>query len=479
MFKFNIRFELLTKATSFHLSADVWKKEKEGCTTCRSLLTLLRSSGEVMKYNSRYVRGAESVDFALDIIEYEEYDNPGDVPNAFLTDEEKESCQVMILPSYNYKECVLDCPEENLLEAAQNAVQADLGKQGLGLVLVEDNDIYNSFPSFPSTSKEYQMLGDEEDMAEINELKSFVPGMKGRSMQPVRQQGLCGSCSFAAAHSISSAYNKANPNLEEDAEFANQHIMNCFPLGPLLLADEDGNLDVEDLYIDSGSGCWGGNVGPVIDMLVASGPKLPLRVTEPYIGMQGHCDMSRELVDIGLTGYSPITTVEEMKNALAFRGDVAAMINAGATQTPDELDGVQWPSNDISLHETATLNSGNSFSSSEPPNHAITIVGWGPCTVNHCLTDEIVEEAECWIVQNSWGVGHGYEGMDFVHTDLDCDGGIVSNGGAIIPLVVENGSEVQVMGEEEAANTSSGCGSGVSKSKYYLAVVMALSTLLQ
>jgi len=249
--------------------------------------------------------------------------------------------------------------------------------------------------------------------------------------------------------------------------------MNCLPLGPQLLADEDGNIDAKDLYTDAGSGCWGfGNVGGVIDMLVASGPKLPLRVTEPYIGMQGHCDMSRELVDTGLTGYSPITTIEEMKNALAFRGDVAAVINAGATQTPDELDGVQWPSNDIALNETATLNSGISFPSSEPPNHAIAIVGWGPCTVNHCLTDEIVEEAECWIVQNSWGVGHGYEGMDFVHTDLDCDGGIVSNGGAIIPLVVENGSQVQV---DDAANTSSGCGSGVSK--YYLAVVM-VTTLL-
>jgi len=252
--------------------------------------------------------------------------------------------------------------------------------------------------------------------------------------------------------------------------------MNCLPLGPQLLADKDGNIDARDLYTDSGSGCWGGNVRRIIDMLVASGPKLPLRVTEPYIGMQGHCDMSRDLVDTGLTGYSPITTIEEMKNALAFRGDVAAMLNAGATRTPDELDGVQWPSNDIALHETATLNSGISFPSSVPPDHAIAIVGWGPCAVIHCLTDELVEEAECWIVQNSWGVGHGYEGMDFVHTDLDCDGGIVSNGGAIIPLVVENGSQVQV---DDAANTSSGCGSGVSKSKYYLAVVMALSTLLQ
>lgn len=144
-----------------------------------------------MKYNSRYDNGAESVDFVLDIIEYEEYDNPGDVPNAFLTDEEKESCQVMILPSFNYGDCVLDCPEDNLLEAAQNAVQADLGKQGLGLVLADDLPL----PTFTSTSKEYQMLGDEEDMAEINELKSFVPGMKGRSMQPVRQQGRCGACS--------------------------------------------------------------------------------------------------------------------------------------------------------------------------------------------------------------------------------------------------------------------------------------------
>ena len=41
---------------------------------------------------------------------------------------------------------------------------------------------------------------------------------------------------------------------------------------------------------------------------------------------------------------------------------------------------------------------------------------------------------ECWIMQNSWGRGSGWDGFYFFHNDPDCDGGVVSLGGAIIPI---------------------------------------------
>ena len=47
-------------------------------------------------------------------------------------------------------------------------------------------------------------------------------------------------------------------------------------------------------------------------------------------------------------------------------------------------------------------------------------------------------------MQNSWGRGAGWDGFYFVHTDLECDGGIISSGGAVIPLF------------EKAETTSSG-----------------------
>lgn len=37
-------------------------------------------------------------------------------------------------------------------------------------------------------------------------------------------------------------------------------------------------------------------------------------------------------------------------------------------------------------------------------------------------------------MQNSWGPSNGYEGFYFIHTDLECDGGVISAGRAIIPL---------------------------------------------
>ncbi len=50
-----------------------------------------------------------------------------------------------------------------------------------------------------------------------------------------------------------------------------------------------------------------------------------------------------------------------------------------------------------------------------------------------CKTGESVSD-ECWILQNSWGTGAGWNGYFFIHTDLDCDIGIVSSGEATIPL---------------------------------------------
>jgi len=47
----------------------------------------------------------------------------------------------------------------------------------------------------------------------------------------------------------------------------------------------------------------------------------------------------------------------------------------------------------------------------------------------------VTEDAECWILQNSWGPSAGTEGFYFIHTDLDCDIGIISGGNALIPLI--------------------------------------------
>ena len=50
-----------------------------------------------------------------------------------------------------------------------------------------------------------------------------------------------------------------------------------------------------------------------------------------------------------------------------------------------------------------------------------------------CKTGETITD-ECWIMQNSWGRDSGWDGFYFIHSDLDCDGGILSSGRGIIPI---------------------------------------------
>ena len=172
-----------------------------------------------------------------------------------------------------------------------------------GLELVEPSD-YLSL-GFPSTAKDYEMVGSEEEQATVNGLKSFQPGMVGREMLPVRNQGQCGSCySSAASHTISSSYAQENGN-SELLVFSNQHFMNCLPLKltPLVAEDEYSIEIRKGMYLDSGTGCWGGSAGTIIDMVVYYGSKVPLLEVEPYIGFQGHCDMTKEMVDTGKVTY--------------------------------------------------------------------------------------------------------------------------------------------------------------------------------
>ena len=153
-----------------------------------------------------------------------------------------------------------------------------------------------------------------------------------------------------------------------------------------------------------------------------------------------------------------------MKNALHFRGDVAVNLKADAIGGLDlEDENIKLPPNNIELHEQANLGEGISYPSDKATDHvvAIVIVGWGPCQVTHvsistsrrlhiqpnhglishilflyldqCKTNMTIDD-ECWIMQNSWGPSAGYEGFYFIHTDPECDAGIISSGGAIIPL---------------------------------------------
>lgn len=187
----------------------------------------------------------------------------------------------------NFKPCEGHSDSDDLIQAARDAFVAQLQTFETGF-LDGVKGAYD-YESYPSTEKEYEFLGSKEEQEKVNGLKSFLPGMVGREMPPVRSQGRCGSCySIAAAHTISSSYAQENPD-SEMLFFSHQHFMNCLPLTVYRAVTVTEN-DIP-VRVDSGNGCWGGTASDIIDMVVYGGGKLPLIEEVPYIGFHGHCDL--------------------------------------------------------------------------------------------------------------------------------------------------------------------------------------------
>jgi hypothetical protein len=266
--------------------ADVWTYEnREGFG--RDTLTLSRLTGETISFSTRFEENPGSGEFIqvdLEDIELTAYDKPEDVPKARLTDEEKEKCLVMDT-SENFAACGED--SDDLIQAAKDAFAAQWQTTSTGL-LQQGDDL--SFSLYPDTGKDYELIGSEEEQEKVNGLKSFLPGMVGRGMVPVRNQGNCNSCySFAASHTISSSYAQEHPD-SEFLLFSNQHFMNCLPLG--VAPELDSNNEVQKyIPVDIGTGCWLGNGRAVINMVVYKGGKLPLIEEQPYIGFQSQCNL--------------------------------------------------------------------------------------------------------------------------------------------------------------------------------------------
>ena len=85
---FAVQLSLLSLSLSTYI-ADVWNANyiKGG----RETVYLSRSTGEVVKYVTRFY----DEEIVLELIDFSAYDDPAQVPNARLSDEEKESCKLL------------------------------------------------------------------------------------------------------------------------------------------------------------------------------------------------------------------------------------------------------------------------------------------------------------------------------------------------------------------------------------------------
>jgi hypothetical protein len=229
-------------------------------------------------------------------------------------------------------------------------------------------------------------------------------------------------------HSITSSYLHQHPDEDPALEFSNQQAMNCLPLNRQSLSFTDGTSDTFDHYQDGGMGCWGGNGLSLYNWLIATGSRMPELKTVPYIGFQGGCDYSVPSIETGqfkymlisysiicipmkslfiswtgIVRYSIIKSIAQMKNALYFRGDVGTSVSASnmpgreSSDISAYSDNFTWPSDDQDLHEQGHLGRGISVPKAVM-DHAVAVIGWGPCTVTPCNSDSDEEiESECLI----------------------------------------------------------------------------------
>jgi C1A family cysteine protease len=196
---------------------------------------------------------------------------------------------------------------------------------------------------------------------------------------PVKNQGPCGSCyAFAAVASFESR----------------------------LLIDGGGTFDFSENNVKEcewyGSSCWGGNYWRVASFLTASGTVL--EACDPYVASDVACNSScpyrKTLLEWCVISADVIPPVNTLKSYIQTYGPVYTTMYAGNEDA--------WHTEFQGYDGTYTLH----HVGSEPPNHAVLIVGW-----DDDLTHAGGQGA--WIVKNSWGTfwggtcGYGSEGGYF------------------------------------------------------------------
>lgn len=182
------------------------------------------------------------------------------------------------------------------------------------------------------------------------------------AVNPVRNQGQCGSCWTFAAVAVLEGHHAIEHG--ELLQLSEQQIVDC---------DHDNGVD----------GCRGGLAALALQW-VQEGHPLATRDSYPYVAADGTCNQAAQ----GVAGVSSVTNVTKFSLSQTLEaaklGPVGISVAAG---------------NDIfRFYKSGVLN--NAKCAEYGLDHAIAIVGFG--------TDP--EGGDYWIVRNSWGTSWGEEG---------------------------------------------------------------------
>ncbi|GAA0138803.1 hypothetical protein Leryth_005995 [Lithospermum erythrorhizon] len=210
--------------------------------------------------------------------------------------------------------------------------------------------------------------------------KSKLPGSidwtKNGAVNPVKDQGTCGSCwAFSAVAAIEGITEIKTGTLLSLSE---QELVDC-----------DVGKDDE--------GCNGGYMEKAYQFIISNGG-ITTETDYPYTGKDGTCD-SNKLKDLSakITGYKTVPSGDESAlEAAVANQPVSVAIDASGYEFQFYSSGV------------FSGNCGNTL------NHGVTIVGYG--------ID--ISGAKYWLVRNSWGTKWGDQGYIKMQRQSGKQGGI-------------------------------------------------------
>jgi C1A family cysteine protease/putative hemolysin len=199
-------------------------------------------------------------------------------------------------------------------------------------------------------------------------------------INPVKNQGSCGSCyAFAAASSAEGVFNIATHRYNSSqARFSESFIIWCL---------SSINNNSSHFYGCNGADYEYAELKALATVGICYESAMPYTLTNP-----NSCNWSTTRFKVNNWKRISCLDINTMKSAIINYGPIVVRVyvSAGFQNYPNG-----YPN---SIYSDALTNCPNNESTAV--NHAITIVGWG--------TDP--QYGEYWIVRNSWGAGWGLSG---------------------------------------------------------------------
>ncbi|EGR31705.1 hypothetical protein IMG5_103490, partial [Ichthyophthirius multifiliis] len=186
-------------------------------------------------------------------------------------------------------------------------------------------------------------------------LPASIDWRKKKAVNPVKDQGQCGSCwAFSAVGGLEGAYAIANKKL---VSFSEQQIVDCSKNG--------GN-----------SGCNGGDLPPAYDYAVEKG--IQTEASYPYTAVDGECQYNSKKVVFKPESYTKVKT-----------RDPIALAQAVAIQPVPVC--IEADESAFQFYSGGIVKKGCGYQL----DHCVVVVGY---------------TSNAWIVRNSWGSSWGEDG---------------------------------------------------------------------